>query len=116
MAFDARVAAAAKSDGAQPYEFTGMDGETYQLPPMGSLTGEQTLRFQDGDLTVIEEVADEATYNAVLAMPIAIYEDFGEDWGQSDGNLGKASSPPPQPNRAARRSAPTSRTKASTST
>jgi hypothetical protein len=90
MVFDARQLAdeASWSD----FEFIGLDGETYRLPNVASMTGEQTKRFNEGDATVMEEIADPDSYAALMELPNGIAEELAATWLRH-GRAGKERSP-----------------------
>jgi hypothetical protein len=90
MVFDAREAAEKAS--WESFEFIGLDGETYQLPNVASMTGAQTTRFNEGDPTVLEEITDPDTYAALMALPNGVAEDLVRLW-QRHGSAGKGPSP-----------------------
>jgi hypothetical protein len=91
MVFDARKLAAELS--LQPFEFIGMDGRTYQMPNINSLTGEQARRFKAGDEAVLEEIASPQAYEAIEQMPIGVQRRMAQDWVRHGGQPGKAASP-----------------------
>lgn len=90
MVFDARQAAEKAS--WDPFPFIGLDGETYQLPNVASMTGAQTTRFNAGDASVLEEVADPDSYAALMALPNGVAEQLATEW-LSHGRAGKGPSP-----------------------
>lgn len=97
MAFDARKIADTMS--AEPFVFTGMDGEEYELPNINTLTGEQGKRFREGDESVIDEIADTDVVAAIDAMPLGVQGELSKAWvrfGQS-GKAGSRSSAPRKP-------------------
>lgn len=91
MVFDARQLAADLPD--EPFEFIGMDGETYHLPNAATLTGAQAQRFKAGDDAVLEEVADPDAYAAIMAMPVQLSGDLAQAWIEHAGRAGKADGP-----------------------
>jgi hypothetical protein len=90
MVFDARQAAETAS--WEPFPFIGLDGETYQLPNVASMTGAQTERFNKGDASVLEEITGPDTYAALMALPNGVAEDLMRLW-QGYGRAGKGPSP-----------------------
>jgi hypothetical protein len=78
MVFDARQAAETAS--WEPFPFIGLDGETYQLPNVASMTGAQTTRFNAGDATVMEEIADPDAYAALMSLPNGVAEQLAKEW------------------------------------
>lgn len=96
MTFDARKLAAELPD--EPFEFIGMDGETYQLPNAARLTGAQAQRFKAGDDSVLQEVADEDAYEAIMALPVRLSEPLAQAWIEHGrgGKAAGASSPRPK--------------------
>lgn len=93
-AFDARAAAEAhaKQHGGELFEFVGMDGETYYLPPVSTVTTGQAKRLMGGDLTVLEEVASAEACAALDELPIGVFEDLGNAWYESAEEAGKSGS------------------------
>jgi hypothetical protein len=101
MAFDARKVAGELA--REPFEFTGMDGRTYTLPNINTLTGAQARRFMAGDESVIEEVANPAAVAALDAMPLNVQEQLARAWISYSGESGKGASPSSRPRRRRRR-------------
>lgn len=99
MVFDARQLAD-KADW-DPFDFIGLDGETYQLPNVASMTGAQTERFNRGDATVMEEIADPDSYAALMKLPNGIAEELAAAWLRH-GSAGKGR-PPSSPTRPRRK-------------
>lgn len=97
MVFDARKLAADLPD--DPFQFVGMDGETYELPNSSRLTGAQAQRFKDGDDSVLQDVADPDTYQAIMAMPVTLTENLAAAWirhGRRGKEAGPSSPRPPR--------------------
>lgn len=125
--FDARAAAEEIEAEYPPFDFEGMDGETYYLPhPMMLTTGEQQAVMElqeEGDgasaelalFDLLERTAPEAM-GAIKEMPAIVTAKLMEAWYEAVDEEGKSPSPSSAPNRAARRSQQTSRSKAKTST
>jgi hypothetical protein len=116
--FDARTAAAEAVDEYPPFVFTGLDGETYELPHPGMLETGQALATQNAEseselFKVLEQLAPTAV-EAIKAMPAVVTAKLMEAWYEEAGDEGKSLGPRSVPNRAARRSKPTSRSEAST--
>lgn len=102
MPFDARKIADSMS--AEPFVFTGLDGEEYELPNINTLTGEQGKRFRQGDESVLEEVADPEVVAAIDAMPLGVQSELSRAWvkfGES-GKAASRSSAPRRPRRPSR--------------
>ncbi|MFB6948892.1 hypothetical protein ACFV85_14990 [Streptomyces niveus] len=90
MAFDARKIAAKQN--TDPFPFTGMDGEEYELPNINTLTGEQGKRFRTGDESVLEEIADDDVLDAIDEMPLGVQSELSRAWVMHGGTPGKAAS------------------------
>lgn len=90
MGFDARKVAAEQN--TEPFVFTGLDGEEYELPNINTLTGEQARRFRQGDESVLEEIADEDTLDAIDDMPVGVQGELSRAWVAHGGKPGKAGS------------------------
>jgi hypothetical protein len=123
MTFDARKIEAETADEYQPFEFTGLDGETYHLPhPMELTTGQAeqaNIAMRQGDdsmLLAIFETFEPAAADAVRAMHIRVTTRLFQAWRDSVSEEGKGRSESSSPNRTARRSKRTSRSEASGST
>ena len=114
MVFDARAAAAEVDEAEEypPFEFIGLDGETYQLPNILTFTEREALRISKGDYGPLEERSPEA-FEAMQDLPLHVSTQLGEAWWAEVDDSGKLPSTPSAPNRAARRSRPTSRSGAS---
>ncbi|MGW0933662.1 hypothetical protein [Streptomyces sp. NPDC002666] len=91
MAFDARKIAAEQS--TVPFQFIGMDGQTYELPNINTLTGTQGKRLKGGDESVMEEIADPDAYAALDEMPLGVQEQLSRAWVAAGGDSGKEASP-----------------------
>lgn len=94
--FDARTEAAKLP--TEPFQFIGMDGETYQLPNVSGITGHQAERLFGGDLTVIRELASEREFEAVMAFPVRLQLGFADAWtahARESGKEDSQSSPTP---------------------
>jgi hypothetical protein len=115
--FDARAAAEAHAEahGEELFEFKGMDGKTYFLPPFSTLTTGQAKRLQAGDFDTLAEVADEEACAAIDDMPIAVLEDLGESWSEGASDTGKSGSASPRTSNGGKPRRRTSRSGASTS-
>ncbi|MFP3990649.1 hypothetical protein U9R90_24930 [Streptomyces sp. E11-3] len=90
MAFDARKIAAEQN--TDPFVFTGMDGEEYELPNINTLSGEQARRFREGDESVLEELADDDVLDAIDEMPVGVQGQMSRAWVEHGGQPGKAAS------------------------
>ena len=93
MVFDARKIAAEQN--TDPFVFTAMDGDEYELPNINTLTGEQARRFREGDDSVLEDLADEDAYDAIEEMPVGVQGELSKAWvlhGQRAGKAGSRSS------------------------
>lgn len=101
MVFDARKLA--ESASWAPFPFIGLDGKEYVLPNVASMTGAQTARFNRGDATVMEEIADPEAYAALQALPNGIAEQLASEW-LNHGAAGKERSPSSTRPRRAKRS------------
>jgi hypothetical protein len=106
MVFDARKVAAEQN--TEPFVFTGLDGEEYELPNVNTLTGEQARRFRQGDDSVLEEIADEDTLDAIDDMPVGVQGELSKAWVEHGNRAGKAGSRSSAPRSSAKRSRPTS--------
>lgn len=88
--FDARAAAEATADDYPPFEFVGLDGETYQLPNLLTLTERQIARINRGEQAqLIAEIAPEA-WSAIEEMPVHVSRQLGEAWAAEGGEAGKS--------------------------
>lgn len=128
MTFDAREALKQAEIKHPPFEFIGMDGETYELPNPyllrpAELRRQLGLEPDDDMVTVgpdefLEKCVPEQ-WAAIQEMPLVVQNDIIDAWKKSiefeDDDAGKESSPSSPRNRAERRSKPTSRSAASTS-
>jgi hypothetical protein len=93
MVFDARKVAAEQN--TEPFVFTGLDGEEYELPNVNILTGDQARRFREGDDSVLEEIADDDALDAIDEMPVGVQGELSKAWvlhGQKQGKAGSRSS------------------------
>lgn len=106
MVFDARKVAAEQN--TEPFVFTGLDGEEYELPNINTLTGEQARRFREGDDSVLEDIADEDTFDAIDEMPVGVQGELSRAWVAHGQRAGKAGSRSSAPRSSAKRSRPTS--------
>ena len=106
MAFDARKVAAEQN--TEPFAFTGLDGEEYELPNINTLTGEQARRFRQGDESVLEEIADDDTLDAIDDMPVGVQGELSKAWVLHGDKPGKAASRSSARRGSARRSRSTS--------
>jgi hypothetical protein len=102
MAFDARKIAGQLS--SEPFEFTGMDGEPYELPNINTLTGAQGKRLKAGDETVIAELVEQDVIDAMDEMPVGVQAELSKAWVEHGGRSGKAASPSSAPRTRPRRS------------
>lgn len=91
MVFDARKLAADLAQ--EPFEFIGMDGRTYRLPNINSLTGAQARRFKSGDESVLVDVAAKESVDAMEDLPIGVQRELAQAWVKHGGQSGKAASP-----------------------
>ncbi|MDH2392312.1 hypothetical protein QCN29_26755 [Streptomyces sp. HNM0663] len=106
MAFDARKIA--DTQNTEPFVFIGLDGDEYELPNVNTLTGEQARRFRQGDESVLEEIADPDTMDAIDEMPVGVQAELSRAWVEHGGQPGKAASRSPRRREPARRSQSTS--------
>lgn len=106
MAFDARKVAAEQN--TEPFVFTGMDGEEYELPNINTLTGEQARRFREGDESVLEELVDEEVLDAIDEMPVGVQGQMSRAWVAHGDQAGKAASRSSRRRKPARPSSSTS--------
>lgn len=92
--FDARTAAAehAARHGDEVFEFVGMDGETYYLPPQSTLTARQARRLMAGDFDVLADVATPEACAALDDLPVGVLEELGVAWGEAAEPAGKSGS------------------------
>lgn len=129
--FDARAATEAAAAEYPPFPFVAMDGTEHELPNpymlntaelknelgLGSDADDAELDGMDPD-RVLEALAPGA-WAAIQAMPLVTQRRLVEAWqdhiGMEDDEQGKEPSQSSGPNRAARRSKPTSQSGASTS-
>ncbi|MEU2180115.1 hypothetical protein [Streptomyces thermolilacinus] len=100
MTFDARKVIPS----ARPFPFVGLDGETYKLPNINTLTGEQSRRLKGGDESVLAEIADPDAYEAIEAMPLGVQAQLAHAWIEHGGQPGKAGSPSSRTRRSGKRS------------
>jgi len=91
MVFDARELAAGLP--SAPFEWIGMDGETYQLPNAAVVTGAQADRLMAGDLTIIKDLASGDVYEAVMDLPVRLQVQFADAWVKHSRSPGKGASP-----------------------
>jgi hypothetical protein len=99
MAFDARAAAAESADeDYPPFEFIGLDGNTYELPNPLTLTEREVARIREGDNGPLEERSPEG-FEAMQDLPLHISLQLGQAWFDSAEEAGKS----PSPSRATRR-------------
>lgn len=116
--FDARAEAEVAVAECPPFPFTGMDGKTYELPHPGMLTTGQELAVMAAPndravFDLFEEIVPDAAA-AMREMPTHVTVKLLAAWQASQvGDEGKSPGPRSVPNRAARRSRPTSRSAAS---
>lgn len=125
MTFDAREAQSRAVEIYKPFDFIGLDGETYELPHAQMVDPALTGLLQSDDPkereAAMATLAAEA-WAAIQAMQPAVQVMLVEAWqehsGVGQGGTDEGKEPPPSSgtNRAARRSKPTSRSGASTST
>jgi hypothetical protein len=127
--FDARVAVEKAEVEYPPFPFIGLDGATYHLPnPLMLHSGDQVavLEAQANADPEAAELALRALFEArapealaaMDAMPSIVVARLMEAWNtqaEEAMGLGEAPGAPSPPNRAARRSKPTSRSGGSTS-
>jgi len=114
--FDARAAAEehALRHGDEVFDFVGMDGDTYSLPPISTLTARQARRLQDGDFDVLTEIAPPEVCAAIDDLPVGVLEELGEAWSSAVGETGKSGSASSKTPRRGTPSKRTSRSAAST--
>lgn len=113
-AFNARQAAEehAARHGAEVFEFIGMDGKTYVLPPVSTVTTGQAKRLLAGDLSILNEIASPEACAALDDLPIGVFEDLGNAWYESAEEAGKSGSASPSTRNSGTRSTRTSRSAA----
>ncbi|WP_199553197.1 hypothetical protein [Streptomyces sp. N35] len=87
MTFDARRVAGEQA--SKPFEFTGMDGATYELPNINTVTGAQAKRMKAGDDSVFEEIASPRVVRAMDEMPVGVQESLVRAWIAHGGASGK---------------------------
>lgn len=136
MVFDARAVAKEASADHPPFPFIDMDGKQHELPNPMLMPTDKLQKFQEvaiaaetidgavdpeGAATAfdayVESVAElfGAELAAVLAgMPTMVMAQLIREWFDGSDDEGKSPSPPSGPNRAARRSKPTTPRKAAT--
>lgn len=119
--FDARRAVEAAEAKYKPWPFVGLDGKTYELPHMLMVDAGLQRQVQAGEIDqdqFLQAVAPDA-WAAIQEMPVGVQLELVREWqGEAKAEvdeLGKELSPPSAPNRAARRSKPTSPPAAGTS-
>ncbi|MFE1361311.1 hypothetical protein [Streptomyces harbinensis] len=88
MVFDTRVLAEQHA-ADPPFEWIGLDGETYQLPPMRLLTPRQVAAFEqaetvNGVLDLLRAIAPDAA-EAAADLPIGVMEDLMSSWRRTTG-------------------------------
>lgn len=110
--FDAREAAAEAVEECPPFVFTGLDGKSYELPHPGMLETGQALKAQNAEseselFELLGQFAPTAV-EAIKAMPTMVTAKLLEAWQKEGGDEGKSLGPRSVPNRAGRRSKPTS--------
>lgn len=88
MAFDARQIHADAAS-LPRFEFVGLDGNTYSLPNIKTLSAEDGERFQRGDTAVIEESNPEA-FAQINKFSMSAAEAIAQAWIEHGGQLGKA--------------------------
>lgn len=88
MAFDARKAAELVNQ-LPDFEFIGLDGETYTLPSVKTISTEQADRMNSGDTEALREIASPEAYAAIMAMPVGVGEALALAWMAEAGELGK---------------------------
>lgn len=121
MAFDARARAADLAIRYPPFEFTDLNGDAYEFPHPMMVPGDIARAVQGGEMTADEFLAKVCpdAWAAVEAMPPGLQAELMGEWQTTVesqvGDQGKEPSPSSPPNRAARRSKPTSRPAAKTS-
>lgn len=103
--FDARAAVSASQDADEfpPYEFTGLDGNQYQLPNALTLTMRQVDQLEADPKGFIEEFAPDAAAT-LLDLPLHGWQQLGADWHEHAEEAGKSLSPSRPVRRAAKRS------------
>lgn len=75
-----------------PFEFIDLDGEQRSLPNIGTLTGNQIMRIDANDLTVIRDL-DADAYEALMRMPVQVAEVLARAWLEHGSEAGKAVTP-----------------------
>lgn len=108
--FDARQAYADLA--LEPFPFTGMDGQTYELPNLKELGSGQVVDLYDGNLfEVLEQINVEAeTIAAIRAFPLGVSEKFLPAWiAHSEAKPGESPASSRSTANTARPSKPTSR-------
>jgi hypothetical protein len=112
--FDAREHAG--DDEFPPFCFTGMDGSDYELPHPMTLTAGTARKLNQanagGDEETVFELLGTIAPNAIDALMdlrVGTLAKLMDAWYSAVSDSGKSPSPRSVPNRAARRSKPTSR-------
>lgn len=123
VVFDARAAADQAAEEYPPFQFTGMDGELYELPNVMLLESGVAKRMNEammsGDEGRLMELFDQAfppeAVEAMDALPAIVMGQLMDAWKSMVDDEGKPLSPSSPPNREQRRSKQTSRSGGSTS-
>ncbi|MFE6379232.1 hypothetical protein [Streptomyces roseolus] len=89
MTFDARKISVPNS----PFEFIGLDGQTYAIPNINTLSGAQAKRLRENDESVLAEICDADTFDAIDAMTVGVQAELSKAWVAHGQGTGKAGSP-----------------------
>lgn len=119
--FDVREFMADKA--CEPFPFTDMEGNTWELPHIGLMTADDAAALMAGDYSPIEAHAGAEALAAINATPAMALKPLLLEWlnhsgfeVDADGNpTGKLLAPSPSSRPTARPSRPTSRSGASRS-
>lgn len=100
----------------EPFPFTGMDGQAYELPNLKELGSGQVIDLYDGNLfEVLEQIGIEAeTIAAIRTFPLGVSEKFLPAWiAHSESKPGESTASSRSTASTARPLKPTSRSVAS---
>lgn len=94
------------------FEFTGIDGETYRLPNIGTLIGEQLMELDADNVSLIKDL-DADAYQAIMQMPRATMQRLfvawmahGDEAGKEAPKRSKSTSTPSKQTRSRKASTP----------
>jgi len=107
--FDVRAFIEERDGDFPPFEFVGLDGETYELPNVETLTERQVERISvNGELKeVLGELAPDAL-DEIAGMPVYASQKLAELWLSGAGESGKSPAPSRRTGGSGKRSKPTS--------